>query len=148
VPLPLVLAVGHVHAWSPEDEEDIFHRREAADVPITTVLLSLAILRGGATVAFLEHVALLEGVVDQSLVVWARLLQHVIKHAGASRCRSRALAGWIDCEGLVPTVVAPLHARFSATLLALLALLVLLLGVFRLAALHGHVVHAFALLAI
>jgi hypothetical protein len=55
----------------PEDEEDVLHRREAAGVPVTTVLLGLAILRGSATVVFLEHIALLEGVVDHCLVVWA-----------------------------------------------------------------------------
>jgi hypothetical protein len=64
MPLLLVLVVGHVHGQSPEYEE-------AAGVPVTTVLLSLAILRGDAAVVFLEHVALLEGVVDRSLMVWA-----------------------------------------------------------------------------
>jgi hypothetical protein len=87
VPLPLALAVGHVHSRSPEDEENILHRREATGVSITTVLLGLAILRGGAAIVFLEHVALLKGVVDWGLVVRARLLQHVVEHAGASRSR-------------------------------------------------------------
>jgi hypothetical protein len=64
VPLPLVLAVGHVHSRSLEDEEDVLHRREAIGVSITTVLLSLAILRGSAVLVLREHVALLEGVVD------------------------------------------------------------------------------------
>jgi hypothetical protein len=62
------MAVGHVHGWSPEDEEDVLHRREAANVPVTTVLLGLAILCSGATVVFLE------GVVDRSLVIRAQLL--------------------------------------------------------------------------
>jgi hypothetical protein len=39
---------------------------------------------------------LLEGVVDRGLMVWARLLQHVVKGGGALRGRSRALAGKID----------------------------------------------------
>jgi hypothetical protein len=73
VPLPLALAVGHVHSWPLEDEEDVLHRREAAGITVTTVL-SLAIVRGGAVVVLLEHVALLEGVVDWGLVVWAWLL--------------------------------------------------------------------------
>jgi hypothetical protein len=30
--LPLALAIGHVHGRSPEDEEDVLHRREAADL--------------------------------------------------------------------------------------------------------------------
>jgi hypothetical protein len=64
VPLLLVLAVGHVHSGSPEDEEDVLHHREATGVSITTILLGLALLRGDAAVVLLEHVALLEGVVD------------------------------------------------------------------------------------
>jgi hypothetical protein len=72
--LPLALAVGHVDSWSPEDEEDVLHRREATGVSVTTILLSLALLRGGAALVLLEHVALLEGVVDRCLVVWAGLL--------------------------------------------------------------------------
>jgi hypothetical protein len=59
-----VLIVGHVHGRSPEDEEDVLHRREANGVSVTIVLLDLAILCGGATVVFLEHIALLVGVVD------------------------------------------------------------------------------------
>jgi hypothetical protein len=115
-------------------------------VPVTTVLLGLAILRGGATVVFLEHVALLEGVVDRCLVVWARLLQHVVKHTGVSRGRSRALSGRVNCEGLVPVVV-PLRSRLAVGLLALLAPLVLLLGLLGLAALRGCVIHTLAFLA-
>jgi hypothetical protein len=72
--VPLPLAVGHVHGRSPEDEEDVLHRRENTSVTVTAILLGLAILRGGATVVFLEHVTMLEGVVDRCLVAWARLL--------------------------------------------------------------------------
>jgi hypothetical protein len=74
VPLLLALAVGHVDSWSPEDEEDVLHCWEATGVSITTVLLGLAILCGGAAVVPLEHVALFEGVVDWRLVVQAGLL--------------------------------------------------------------------------
>jgi hypothetical protein len=84
------LAVGHVHGQSPEDEEDILHRGEAAGVTVTPILLGLAILRGGAAVISFEQVALLEGVVDWRLVVRIELFQHVVEHAGASRDRSRA----------------------------------------------------------
>jgi hypothetical protein len=66
-------------------------------------------------------------VVDRGLVVWARLLQHVIEHAEPSRGRSRDLADWVDRKGLVPVVVVPLCARFAAGLLALLTPLMLLL---------------------
>jgi hypothetical protein len=67
--LPLALAVGHVNGRSPEDEEDVLHCRETSGVTITPVLLGLPILRGGAAVVLLEHVALLEGVVNRCLVV-------------------------------------------------------------------------------
>jgi hypothetical protein len=148
VPLPLALAVGHVHDRSPKDEEDVLHRREATGIPVTAILLGLAILNGNAVVVFLKHVTLLEGVVDRGLVVWARLLQHVVKHAGASKGRSRALSGRVNCEGLVPIVIVSLHARLAAWLLALLAPLVFLLGLLGLAALSGRVIHALALLAV
>jgi hypothetical protein len=104
IPLPLALAAGHVHGRFSEDEEDIFHRRKAADVPVAAVLLSLAILRGGAAIILLEHVALLESVVDRSLVVGTRLLQHVVEHAGASRGRSRALSGVTTHPGKYRTI--------------------------------------------
>jgi hypothetical protein len=55
----------------PEDEEDVLHRREVAGVPVSTILLSLTFLHGGTAIVLLEHVALLEGVVDHGLVVWA-----------------------------------------------------------------------------
>jgi hypothetical protein len=58
----------------PEDEEDVLHRREATGVSVTTVLLGLAIFRSAAAVVLLEHVALLEGVVDRCLVVQVGLL--------------------------------------------------------------------------
>jgi hypothetical protein len=42
-----------------EDEEDVLYGGEAAGVAITPVLLGLVVLRGGAAVEPLEHVALL-----------------------------------------------------------------------------------------
>jgi hypothetical protein len=74
VPLPLTLAAGHVDGRPPEDEEDTLHGGEAAGVAVTPVLLGLAVLRGGAAVEPLEHVALLEGVVDRRFVVGTWLL--------------------------------------------------------------------------
>jgi hypothetical protein len=50
MPLPLALAVGHIHGWSPEDEEDVLHCREATGISVTPVLLGLALLREGAAV--------------------------------------------------------------------------------------------------
>jgi hypothetical protein len=132
----------------PEDEEDVLHRREAADTPVSIILLGFTFLRGGAPIVLLEHVALLEGVVDWGLVVLAWLLQHVVEHAGTSRGRSKDLAGWVDCEGLVLVVVAPLRTCIMAGFLALLAPLVLLLRLLGLAALRGRVVHTLALLVV
>jgi hypothetical protein len=83
----------------PEDEEGVFHRGEAAGVAVTPILLGLAVLRGGAAVISLEQVALLEGVVDRRLVVWAGFLQHVVEHPKASRGRSRAPSSWVNIKG-------------------------------------------------
>jgi hypothetical protein len=148
IPLPLALAAGHVDGRSPEDKEDVLHHRKATGVPVTAVLLSLAILRGGATIVLLEHVALLESVVERSLVVGTRLLQHVVEHTGASRGCSRALSSWVNHEGLVPVVIVALRACLAARILVLLAPLVLLLGLLGLAALHRRVVHTLALLVV
>jgi hypothetical protein len=98
-----------------------------------------------AAVVLLEHVALLEGVADRGLVVRARLLQHVVKHIGASRGRSTALAGRVYRELIL---VAPLCACVAVGLLAFLAPLMLLLGFFGLTSLRRRVVHALALLTV
>jgi hypothetical protein len=132
----------------PEDEEDVFHSGESTGVAVTPVLLGLAVLRGGAAVEPLEHVALLEGVVDRRLVVGTWLLQHVIENPMASRGRSRAPSSWVNSKSFAVVVVALLLARLAARLLPLLAPLVLLSGLLGLAALRGHVVHALAFLAI
>jgi uncharacterized protein YgfB (UPF0149 family) len=39
----------------PEDEEDVFHRGEAAGVTVTPFLLGFAILRGGTAVVSLSR---------------------------------------------------------------------------------------------
>jgi hypothetical protein len=87
-------------------------------------------------------------VVDRHLVVWTRLLQHIVKHPRASRGRSRTPSGWVNSKGFISVVVAPLLACLAARPLSFLAPLVLLLGLFGLAALRRHVVHALALLPI
>jgi hypothetical protein len=91
---------------------------------------------------------LLEGVVDLGLVVRAQLLQHVVEHAGASREPSRPLVAGVDGEGLVVVLIASLRTRVATGFLALLAPILLLLGLLGLAALRGRVVHALALLAV
>jgi hypothetical protein len=47
---------------------------EATGVAVTPVLLGLAVLCGGVAVQPLEHVALLEGVIDRRLVAGTWLL--------------------------------------------------------------------------
>jgi hypothetical protein len=149
VPLPLALAAGHVNGRPPKDEEDVFHGGEAAGVAITPFLLSLVVLRGGAAVEPLEHVALLEGVVDWCLVVGTWLLQHVVENPRASRGRSRGLLNRVNSKSFaVVVVIAPLLARLVAWLLSLLAPLVLLEELLGLAALRGCVVCALAFLAV
>jgi hypothetical protein len=87
-------------------------------------------------------------VVDWCLVVGTWLLHHVVENPRASRGRSRAPSSWVNSKSFVAIVVAPLLARLATRLLSLLAPLVLLAGLLGLAALHGHVIHALALLAI
>jgi hypothetical protein len=86
--------------------------------------------------------------VDRRLVVWTGLFQHVVEYTGASRGRLRAPSSWVNSEGLVPVVVAPLRARLAVRLLAFLAPLVLLLGLLGLAALRGRVVRTLSLLPV
>jgi hypothetical protein len=105
---------------APEDEEDVFHRGEATGVAITRILLGLTILRSGAAAVSIEQAALLEGVVDRRLVVRTGLLQDVIEYARASRGPSRTPSSWVNNEGLIPVVVAPLRACLAARLLAIL----------------------------
>jgi hypothetical protein len=147
VPLPLALAAGHVDGRPPEDEEDILHDKEAAGVAVTPVLLSLVVLRGGAAVESLEHVALLEGVVDRCLVGGTWLIQHVVENPRASRGCSRGPSSRVNSKSFVVVVVPPL-ACLAARLLSLLAPLVLLAELLGLAALHWRVVRALALLAV
>jgi hypothetical protein len=132
----------------PKDEEDVFHSGEATGVAVTPILLGLAVLCGGMVVGPLEHVALLEGVVDRRLVVGTWLLQHVVENPRASRGRSRAPLSWVNNKSFVAVIVASLLARLAARLLSSLAPLVLLVGILGLAALRGRVVHALALLAV
>jgi hypothetical protein len=92
----------------PEDEEDVLHGREAAGVAITPVLLGFVVLRGGAAVEPLEHIALLEGVVDRCLVVGTWLLQHVVENPRTSRGQSRAPSSRVNSKGFTVIVVVVL----------------------------------------
>jgi hypothetical protein len=132
----------------PEDEEDILHGGEAAGVAVTPVLLGLVVLCGGAAIELLEHVALLEGVVDRCFVVGTWLFQHFVENSRASRGWSRAPSSRVNSKSFAVVVVVPLLARLAARLLSLFAPLVLLAGLLGLAALRGRVVHALAFLAV
>jgi hypothetical protein len=52
----------------PKDEEHVFHGGEAACIAIASVFHGLCLLRGGAAIELLEHIALLKGVVHWGLV--------------------------------------------------------------------------------
>jgi hypothetical protein len=67
--LVLALAGGHVHRRSPKDYENVLHSGETVGAPVSPILLGLILLRGDATVVFLKHVALLEGVIDRGLLL-------------------------------------------------------------------------------
>jgi hypothetical protein len=58
----------------PKDEEHVFHGGEAAGVAVASVFLGHCLLRGGAAIEFLEHIALLKGVVHWSFVIGTWLL--------------------------------------------------------------------------
>ena len=61
-------------------EEGIFHRRElVVSTFVASILLLVLVTMRDAVVVLPEHLALLEGVVDQALVIRARLLEHVIE---------------------------------------------------------------------
>jgi hypothetical protein len=132
----------------PEDEENVFHSGEAAGVVVTPIFLGLGVLRGGAAVEPLEHVALLEGVVDQRLVVGTWLLQHVVENPRASRGWLRAPSSRVNSKIFVVAVVVPLLARLAVRLLSLLAPLVLLAELLRLAALRGRIIRVLSLLVV
>jgi hypothetical protein len=101
-----------------------------------------------AAVEFLEHIALLEGVVHQSFVIWTWLLQHVVEYPQTSRGQSRAPSSRVNSKGLGVVAVASLLARLTARLLPFLAPLVIPVGLPGLAALRGRVVRALALPAV
>jgi hypothetical protein len=86
--------------------------------------------------------------VHWGLVVRTWLFQHVIKHPRTSRGRSRAPSSRVNSKSLGIIAIAPLLVRLAARLLSFLAPLVLPVGLPGLAALHGRIVRALALLAV
>ena len=73
--LTLALPGGHICRWSSKDEEGVLHREELViSTFVIGILLLVFVAMRDAVVVFLEHLALLEGVIDRALMVKARLL--------------------------------------------------------------------------
>src|SRR6185437_5310553 len=67
--LKLALPRGHVRRWSSKDEEGVLHWGELViSTFVASILLLVLVAVRDAVVVFLEHFALLEGVVDRALV--------------------------------------------------------------------------------
>ena len=92
--LALALPRSHVCRCSSEDKEGVLHWEELViSTFVARILLLVFIAMRDAVVVFLEHLTLLEGMIDRALVVRTRLLKHVIELAtSASRGASRSLA--------------------------------------------------------
>src|SRR4029079_3054456 len=99
----------HIRRRFSKDEESVFHWGELViSTFVASILLLVFVAMRDAVVVFLEHLALLEGMVDRALVVRARLLKHVVKLATtASRGASRPFAVRGGCEGLLGVLCLP-----------------------------------------
>src|SRR6185437_10741782 len=80
--LALALPRSHVRRCSSKDEEGVLHWGELVISSfVASILLLVFVTVRDAVVVFLEHLALLEGMIDRALVVRARLLKHVVELA-------------------------------------------------------------------
>src|SRR6185295_8717344 len=107
--LALALPRSHVRRCSSKDEEGVLHWGElVVSTFVASVLLLVFVAMRDAVVVLLEHLALLEGMIDRALVVRARLLKHVVELATtASRGASRSSAVWGGREGLLGVLCLP-----------------------------------------
>src|SRR6185295_3962148 len=107
--LTLALPRSHIRRHSSEDEEGVLHWGELViSTFVTSILLLVLVAMRDAVVLFLEHLALLESMVDRALVVRARFLKHVVELATtASRGASRPFAVRGGCEGLLGVFCLP-----------------------------------------
>ena len=149
----LALPRSHIRRRSSKDEEGVLHWGELViSTFVARVLLLVFVAMRDAVVVFLEHLALLEGMVDRALVVRARLLKHVVELATtASRGASRSFAVWGGCEGLLGVLCLPRPAlvRWDRLLSLPPPLLFLGGGVgLDVAALRGRIVLALARLVV
>src|SRR6185503_5779346 len=107
--LTLALPRSHIRRRSSKDEEGVLHWGELViSTLVASILLLVLVAMRDAVVVFLEHLALLEGMVDRALVVRARLLKHVVELATTtSRGASRSFAVWGGCEGFLGVLCLP-----------------------------------------
>ena len=112
---PLALSRGHARRWPSKDEEGVLHRGELViSTFAASILLLVLVAMHDAVVVLLEHLALLEGMVDRALVVRARLLKHVVELATtASRGASRSLAVWAAAKASSESSACPDPRRFG-----------------------------------
>ena len=107
--LTLALPRCHIRRCSSKDEEGVLHWGELViSIFVASVLLLVFVVMCDAVVVLLEHLALLEGMIDRALVVRARLLKHVIElSTTASRGASRSFAVRDGSEGLLGVLCPP-----------------------------------------
>ena len=78
---------------------------------VASILFLVLVAMRDAVVVFLEHLVLLEGVVDRAHVVRTRLLKHVVEQATtASRGASRSFTVKSDSESLLGVLCLPRSA--------------------------------------
>src|SRR6185312_3094816 len=107
--LTLALPRGHVRRWPSKDEEGVLHWGELIiSTFVASILFLVLITMRNAVVILLEHLALLEGMIDRALVVMTRLLKHVVEQATtASRGASRSFAVRGGSKGLLGVLCLP-----------------------------------------
>src|SRR6185312_6262413 len=151
--LTLALPRSHVRCCSSKDEEGVVHCGELIiSTFVASILLLVFVAMCDAVVVFLEHFALLEGMIDRALVVRARLLKHVVELATTtSRGASRSFAVWGGSEGLLGVLCLPHPAQVRWDRLLSLPPPLLFLGGgvgLDVAALCGRIVFALARLVV
>src|SRR6185312_1740490 len=107
--LTLALPRSHIRRCSSKDEESVLHWGELViSTFVARIHLLVLVAMRDAVVILLEHFALLEGMVDQALVVRARLLEHVVELATTtSRGASRPFVVWGGSKGLLGVLCPP-----------------------------------------
>ena len=91
----------------------VLHRGELViSTFVASILFLVLVAMRDAVVILLEHLALLEGMIDRAIVVRARLLKHVVELATTtSRGASRSFAVRGGSEGLLGVLCLPRPAQ-------------------------------------